>query len=110
MTTDEGASAAGHDESQITEQVWSADLAPPADAALVFTRTVAGRRSASDDDRTDHADAAGKPEREKQRASWHHRRHAFRAYPARETAEGSRCRDARHQRLRRVRIDVFVEE
>ena len=100
----------GHDESQIAEQGRSPDLAPPAEAAHVLTRTLAGRRRASDDDRTDHADAAGQPQREEQRAFGQHRRNAFRAHPARETAEGRRGGDARHQRFRRVRIEAFVEE
>ena len=100
----------GNHESQIAEQGCSPDLAPPAEAAHVLTRTLAGRRSASDDDRTDHADAAAQPQRQEQRAFGQQRRNAFRAHPAHQTAEGRRGGDARHQRLRRVRVEAFVEE
>ena len=100
----------GNHESQIAEQRCLPDPAPPAEAAHVLLRTLAGRRGASDDDRTDHADAVAQPQREEQRAFGQQRRHAFRADPAHETAEGRRGGDARHQRLRRVRVEAFVEE
>ena len=100
----------GNHERQIAEQRCPPDPAPPAEAIHVLTRALAGRRGASDDGRTDRADEVAQPQRQEERAFGQQRRDAFRADPAHQTAEGRRGGHARHHRLRRVRVEAFVEE